>query len=735
MIVQNPRRAKVGRAGPRTAAPVAAIASAHASRGTARAHGRVPGELARLRTIAAVVEASNDAIISQTLDGKVISWNCGAERMYGIPASRAIGRRIDQLFADAGGDTPLADQLRRVAGGRTIRDIEIRRRLHDGRTLCIQETLSPIRDADERVIAAAVIARDVTAHAAAEQALARERLFMRQVIDTVPSMVYVRDAHGRFLMANRAMAAALAREVGEVEGSLLGDLLPGADEHERCRRADEEVLASGHTMVFDDELRTPDGDSRWFQTVNTPLAGTDGQPMVLGVSTDITTRKKLEQHAHALANFDQLTGLPTRTLLEDRISGAIAMARRNGRCVGIVFCDLDRFKRINDTLGHAAGDGLLRAVGERARSLLRESDTVARLGGDEFVILLSDVTGTPDAQQVCAKLLEAMTLPYDVMGHSISVTPSLGLALYPFDGADPGTLIRSADAAMYQAKASGRANLKCFSSEIDARNKSGHALGCAIEKAVARDELRLHFQPQVSSRAGHVEVVEALVRWQHPELGLLLPAAFLPLAEDIGVIDEIGDWVLEQACRQAVEWSSRGISDTRVSVNLSNLQCTRADLVERISLALGNSRLQPGRLEIEVTEALMLRGAGPASAFVHDLKSLGVTVSIDDFGTGYSSLGSLTRLPIDRLKIDGTFLQRLGATGEEEAVVSGIIQMAHALQLTTVAEGVETSEQFTFLRDQGCDDLQGYLICPPLNRDAIGDWLSRRQPPAAAATA
>ncbi|MCE2948300.1 MAG: putative bifunctional diguanylate cyclase/phosphodiesterase [bacterium] len=687
----------------------------------------MPEELARLRTIAAMVESSDDAIISKTLDGKVLSWNSGAERLYGIPGARAIGRQIDRLFADAGGSSSMSDRLRRVAEGETVRDIEIERRLRDGRTLYVRETLSPILDAYGRIVAAAVITRDITAHAAVELALARERWFMRQVIDTVPSLVYVRDANGRFLIANRAVAETMARTVDEVEGALLADLLPCPEDHERYRRVDEEVLASGRTMVFDDEFRTHGGDSRWFQTVKTPLSGDNGQPLLLGVSTDITARKKLEQHNHALANFDQVTGLPTRALLEDRVAGAIAMARRNSRCVGVVFCDLDRFKRINDTLGHATGDALLRAVGERARTLLRESDTVARLGGDEFVILLSDVTGTSDARQVCTKLLKGMKMPYEVMGHSITVTPSLGLALYPFDGADAVSLIRSADAAMYQAKSSGRANLQCFSNEIDARTKSSHALGCAIEKAVDRDELRLHYQPQISSRAGHVRVVEALLRWQHPEQGLLLPAAFLPLAEDIGVIDAMGDWVLEQACSQAAEWSRRGISNARISVNLSTLQCTRADLVERISQALGNSRLDPSRLEIEVTETLLLRGAGPASAFVHDLKALGVTVAIDDFGTGYSSLSNLTRLPIDRLKIDGTFVQGLGNRDDDEAVVTGIVQMAHALQLTTVAEGVETVQQVRFLRDCGCDDLQGYLICPPLNGDAMNDWLSSRQ--------
>lgn len=696
---------------------------------------RPPGELARLRTIAAVVEASNDAIISKSLEGLVLSWNGGAERLYGIRASRAIGRRMDRLVPDTGCTVPIRDLLVRVAGGETVRDIEIERRLRDGRIVRISETLSPIRDSQDQVVAAAVIARDITAHAAVEQALARERSFMRQLIDTVPSMVYVRDREGRFLVANRAVAEAFALDVEQVEGALLADILPCTKDHEHYQRVDREVIASGLPASLDDEFRTRAGETRWYQTVKIPLAGASGQPLVLGVSTDITARKKLEQHNHELAHFDHVTGLPTRALLEDRVAGAISMARRNGRCVGIVFCDLDRFKRVNDTLGHATGDALLRAVGERARSVLRESDTVARLGGDEFVILLSDVTGTLDAQQVCSKLLKAMTLPYDVPGHSITVTPSLGLALYPYDGADVGALIRSADAAMYQAKASGRANLQCFSSEIDARSKSAHALGAAIEKAVGNDELRLHFQPQISSRDGNVHVVEALLRWQHPELGLLLPAAFLPLAENVGVIDEMGDWVLEKACNQAVAWSKCGFPQTRVSVNLSTVQCARTDLVARIRRALRRSRLAPRCLEIEVTENLLLQGAESASAFVQDLKSLGVTVAIDDFGTGYSSLSSLTRLPVDRLKIDGTFLNGLAGRNDHQAVVSGIIQMAHALQITTVAEGVETAEQASFLREQGCDDLQGYLICPPLNAAAMEGWLAQRQPSRVAAPA
>ena len=500
----------------------------------------------------------------------------------------------------------------------------------------------------------------------------------------------MRDGQGRFLIANRAVAEAFALDVDQVEGALLADILPFPDDHPRYQRVDEEVLASGRTLSFDDEFRNPAGETRWYQTVKMPMVGASGKPLLLGVSTDITARRKLEQRNQELANFDEVTGLPRRALLEDRVTSAISMARRNGRCVGIVFCDLDRFKRVNDTLGHATGDALLRAVGARARSVLRESDIVARLGGD---------------------------------------------AMHPYDGSDVGALIRSADAAMYQAKASGRANLPCFYNEIDARSKPEHALGAAVEKAVENDELRLHFQPQMSSRAGNVHVVEALLRWQHPEMGLLLPETFLPLAESVGVIDVMGDWVLDQACSQAVAWSTSGLSQSRVSVNLSTVQCGHSDLVERIRGALQRSRLDPPRLEIEVTEHLLQRGTEAASRFVHDLKSLGVTVAIDEFGTGSSSLSNLTRLPVDRIKVDSGFLHGLEDSEDHKAVVAGIIQMAHALQLTTVAEGVETPEQLHFLREQGCDDVQGDLICPPLNGKALDGWLAQRQPSRTAARA
>jgi diguanylate cyclase (GGDEF)-like protein/PAS domain S-box-containing protein len=686
-------------------------------------------ELATLRAKAALVEAASDAIIGKSLTGVVLSWNQGAERLYGYRADEAIGRPVAQLFGKTGTGQPVDQLIARVAAGETLHRVEFDRTCRNGSTVRVSQTMSPVLDACGQVVGVSVVARDITAQTRAERQLTRERAFMRQVLDTVPSLVYVKDANGRFLIANRAVAQTLGLLVEQVEGRRLADLLPHASDAQPYDADDRHVLSSSVTLVHDEALLDPDGRTRWFHTVKTPLVDGSGEDavvsaLVLGVSTDITERKALEQRMHELAHYDPVTGLPRRPLLEDRIASAIALARRSGHGVGVLFCDLDQFKQVNDTLGHAAGDLLLRAVGERARAALRESDTVARVGGDEFVILLSEVTGSIDARQVSSKLLKALSEPYLIDGRSVSVTPSLGLAMFPHDGEDASTLILRADAAMYHAKANGRANLQCFTPGHLQTTAAGHELVAAIEHALAHGELRLHFQPQIDLRAGEVRVIEALLRWQHPQRGLLLPSQFLHAAEDHGMSDHMGDWVLNEACRQAANWARRGQSPTRVSVNLSAAQCSRTGLIGRIERALEGSGLDPHWLEIEVTENLLMRSGECAGELLQSLRALGVTVAIDDFGTGYSNLPYLTRLPIDRLKIDGAFIHGAPHTRAGATMLSGIIQMAHALNLTAVAEGVETAEQMALLRAQGCDDAQGYLICPPLNAESIGDWLA-----------
>jgi diguanylate cyclase (GGDEF)-like protein len=415
-----------------------------------------------------------------------------------------------------------------------------------------------------------------------------------------------------------------------------------------------------------------------------------------------------------LATHDALTGLPNRVLLDDRLMQAMAHADRTGQLFAVLACDLDRFKLINDSLGHRAGDELLQEVARRLTGLIRNVDTVARYGGDEFVLLVSPIAEREDATRLAGRLIEALHAPVRIAGIDVHASPSVGVAFYPDDGASVEALLSHADAAMYCAKQRGRGNVQCFAAGMNAGAEDRVQLESDLHSAVALNQFQLYYQPKVHTASGDVRSAEALIRWAHPVRGLISPADFIPLAEECGLIGPIGEWVIREACRQAREWQQAGVAALRVSVNLSASQFRQEGLVDSIRRALDDVGLQARFLEVELTESAVMSDPEGSIAILEQLSTMGVLVSVDDFGTGYSSMSYLRRFPIDKLKIDRVFISEIIDRPEDASIVRAIVSLAHSLRLKVVAEGVETPAQLAFLTAVGCDEYQGYHFSQPL---------------------
>jgi len=429
------------------------------------------------------------------------------------------------------------------------------------------------------------------------------------------------------------------------------------------------------------------------------------------LAEQIQTAKDQLDH---LAHHDVLTALPNRILLKDRLDQAIGLARRQGRQLAVMFMDLDRFKHINDSLGHAVGDQLLQSVALRMVSCVRHSDTISRQGGDEFVLLLPYIEHADDAALSAQKILAALVPPHHIDQHDLHISVSIGISIYPDDGQDAETLIKGADAAMYHAKENGRNNYKFFEQSMNARAVQRQFIESGLRHALERQEFVLHYQPKIHLQSGTMVGVEALIRWQHPQRGLLPPAQFVPVAEDCGLILPIGRWVLREACRQARAWQDAGLPPITIAVNTSALEFQARDFLENIRATLEESRLQPRYLELELTESVLMRDAESTDSMLHALAEFGVKLTVDDFGTGYSSLSYLRQFPINTLKIDQSFVKQVTNNPDDAAIVTAVISMGKSLKQRVLAEGVETPEQYAFLKTQQCDEGQGNYFCRPV---------------------
>jgi diguanylate cyclase (GGDEF)-like protein/PAS domain S-box-containing protein len=559
----------------------------------------------------------------------------------------------------------------------------------------------------------------------ANVALANSRSLLRTIIDTAPLRIFWKDINLRYLGCNPAFAKDAQMErpqelIGMDDYELVWSPLA-----ERFRSDDRSVLDSGSPRLFYEEpFSNADGEMRWLRTSKVPLRNDRNEIIgLLGIYEDITEQKRAEERIQYLANFDILTGLPSRARLDDLLKNALSIARRNSGHLALMFLDLDHFKDINDALGHSVGDAVLVELSKRLRRAVREEDTIARLGGDEFIVLLPD-TDASGAGPVAQKLLDVIVEPYRIAQNALSLTASIGVAIYPDDGANPETLFKSADSAMYHAKQEGRRSYRFSTPAMQARSARNLRLVGAMHEALEHEKFELYFQPQLSLRDGRLIGMEALLRWQHPEFGTVSPSEFIPVAEHSGLILPLGEWALRTAARQARSWLDQACAPIILAVNLSVVQFRSDDLPGMVTRILDEEGLPAEFLDLELTESVAMNDPEHAIEVIYSLHNSGVHVSIDDFGTGYSSLSYLKKLKVHKFKIDQSFVRDLTTDPDDKAIVGAIIKMAKLLGLKTIAEGVETSEQLAYLHEQGCDEIQGFYYSKPLSPVQFAEFLA-----------
>ena len=794
--------------------------------------------------LAAIAEFSEDAIIGKNLDGVVIAWNRGAEKMYGYTSAEVVGRDLS-LIVPPDKKPEITAILEAVRDGKPIEGFETHRTTKTGSLLAVALSVSPVRDLNGRVTGASTIARDITLRKRSEEQLKLQSA----ALEAAANAIVITDSKGTILWVNESFTVmtgygkqeilgkntrvlksgeqpqslyrslwstvtsgktwsgelvnrrkdgttyteemtitpvthesygtaytyfiAIKRDVTERRRSDEALLLKSAlleaqtettidgilvvDEFDRIILANkrfgysfglpQEMLANRDDLpvrkyVMDqvedpddfvakisylnehrdersrDELRLKDG--KVFDRYSAPLVDSNGRYRGrIWYFRDITDRKVADERVKFLAYYDALTGLPNRTLFRDRMSKALASARRQKHKVAFLFLDLDRFKDINDSLGHSVGDLLLQEVAERLKAWGRAQDTIARVGGDEFLIMLTHVKDSLDAAVAAERLMDTMCRPFAIQGHSLTISCSVGISVFPEHGADGEALVKNADAAMYSAKANGRNNLRFFTSDMSAQVLERITLENSLRSAMGKDELFLAYQPQMEIATGRITGLEALLRWRHPTLGLVSPDRFIPIAENSGLIVPLGEWVLRTACRQAREWQNAGLPTLSVAVNVSAVQFRQEGFCDLIKKVLSDTGLDPRCLELELTESLLLANAEAMVSVVRELKALGITVAIDDFGTGYSSFSYLRQLQVNKFKIDRSFIRDVAVNPEDATITSAIINMAKSLKLKVIAEGVETEAQMQFLRAHQCDEIQGYYFSKPLSVEDV----------------
>jgi diguanylate cyclase (GGDEF)-like protein/PAS domain S-box-containing protein len=636
-------------------------------------------------------------------DFRYLLWNRFMEELTGLPAASVLGRNALEVYPHLR-EERLERVLHRVLEGETV-SLPDRRYVVPGvRSGWIWVQYWPHRDANGAVQGVIGIVHDVTERKRAEEENERLAAFPRET----PNPVLECDADGRVVYANPA-AARLAAELG----TRIERALPGPGHADLVRGA----LASGAT-VRGVEVPVEGRVLSWSYHPHRPLE------VVHLFAEDVTARRAMEERLRREALHDPLTGLPNRRLLMERLSAALDRGRRRGGGTALLFLDLDRFKLVNDSLGHPVGDRLLVAVAERLRGAVREADTVARFGGDEFAVLLDGAPGADAALRTAEAVQRALAAPVALDGFEVFTSASIGVAVSGAQADGPEAMLRGADAAMYRAKAGGPGRCELYDRAMHARALARLRMETDLRRALGRGEVTAHYQPIVTLASGRVCGVEALARWRHPERGWVRPDEFVPAAEETGLILELGRCVLAEACRRAGELGGANPGGLHVSVNLSVKQLAQADLVEQVRRTLDEAGMDPARLRLEVTESVLVENPAAAAATLGRLKELGVRVWMDDFGTGYSSLSALHRLPLDGLKVDRSFVSAMGQDGRAGQVVASVLALARGLGLEVVAEGIERPDQLAGLRLLGCDAGQGFLFSPPADADALRDLLA-----------
>lgn len=686
----------------------------------------------RSRLYRRIVEASWEGILILDETGRTTFVNQRLADLVGLPRRSLLGRPLADLVTPETRETTTTLLAKRAGGAGTV-DLTFSSQRRG--VVCTLASHAPLLDEQERYTGALLMVTDINDRRRMEDALRHSEQFVRSTMDALAQRVAILDDQGTIRAVNRRWReqrphCPLPTEPREDQNYL--ELLDregaaGQEKAGACAEGIRAVLAGTlNQFALEYSLETEEG-RRWFLGRVNPFTSNDRRFVVL-THEDITPLKEAESFVTELAYHDTLTGLPNRLLLQDRLSQHLIQAGRDRELVAVLFLDLDHFKYINDTLGHGAGDRMLKTVAGRLLSCVRKSDTVARLGGDEFLVILTGLDSPGDASVIARKMLEALTAPVDLEGQEVFTSSSIGIALFPEDGADAESLIGNADLAMYLAKEEGRNTYRYFSRELNARARRRMDLEAELRTALAAGQFILHYQDQVTAGEGRLSGVEALVRWQHPGRGVLLPEEFLAVAEESGLILPLGHWVLQTACQQFRRWREEGLAVPRLAINLSARQLLDPDLPQQLEKVLADNGLAPACLELEITEAAVHQAPEQASANLQRLRAAGVNLAIDDFGTGFSSLLLLRQLPVKRLKVAHNFIHQLAFGEEGPAMVRTIIGMAHTLGFSVIAEGVETEEQRSFLAAHGCEEVQGFLLGRPVPAGELAGTLRRRQP-------
>ena len=669
---------------------------------------------AEVRRQTQMLDQIRDSVITMDLDGYIIGWNQGAEALFGYTRSEIIGKNILALYADAADDDALFNAF--LENG--SHEMTVRRRKKSGEIFWASVSLSVAQDEAGNPSGLIGYVVDIS-----DRLAAKEKLHLHaKIFEHNSEAVLVTDAGERIISANQAFSAITGYAQNEMLGKPMEALSARPDETLLSGEIRDRLGASGR-WTGELQLQRNNGEAFPAAVSISSVLDTHGKlGHYLVVFSDITQRKEAERQIYRLAYYDPLTALPNRTLFYSLLEQALAEAHRNRTHGALLFLDLNRFKNINDSFGHAPADIILQEVGRRLSMTLRQEDIISRVGGDEFVIALLDISRREHAGHVAQKLLASLAEPFFIEQHEVMLSASIGISTFPEDGRDTETLIKNADVAMYRAKKLGNSTHVFYSQEMNLRSLDQLKLESSLRRAIERSEFRLHYQPQLDLVSGRINGAEALLRWQHPQHSMISPAQFIPVAEETGLIIPIGEWVIDAACRQIREWIDRGLPPVRIAVNLSARQFSAA-LPKTVLGIIARHGIPSDSLELEITESMLMHSADSVVAMMREFGEAGILMALDDFGTGYSSLSYLKRFPIDNLKIDQSFVRGIPADQDDSAIARAIISMAKNLRLSVIAEGVETAEQLAFLREAGCDEIQGYYFSRPLPADEFAALL------------